>query len=745
MVAMDGTVFILADRPDRARTELWRSDGSPEGTVLLGQFAGLLDGRDSFYPGLAVAAGRVFFAASDGVHGTELWVSDGSPEGTWLVKDISPGEASSYPSSFAAFGDLLYFSAAGGLWRSDGTEAGTVLLKKLPNGDGTSQNAASVIVTGPSSFFFADGWSLYRSDGTSKGTALVHSGTDVRLLAAVDGKVAFSEYDGALGEEPWVSDGAAAGTRVLRDIFPEGEGSEFAEVTGVNDTLFFRANSGDGAGHELWKTDGTTPGTVRVKDIRTRPGQSAFPEQLTAWNGRVYFVLGSRDLGPPENRELWRSDGTGAGTARVKALEGARFLDYDFWRGDAKSLVAGSEALFCFTDAGPPLSLWRSDGTGAGTIPVKTLSDARGARLGNAIGVGDGLFFLLRLPGNGLQLWRSDGTEAGTAPVKSLCGAEGVDDCDSGACASACGGPAASLGFSTAPVPLGTAEPFEGLEGVDRSRPCGPCLVSDAEAITTESELDVYLNLTSQLPSGYGIHGWYVGVSLEGDATLLEAGTEGTAAALEPEGYAKAGRAEVTRIIDPARNAGRRGAISVISFDNLSTNGLLPSRGTETILRLRLKLTRDGGPGTATLQVVDGLAGGGQPVNNGVVIRESSGLQFYVTGDVWDGVGPSLVIHFSPPRAPSFLRGDANGDGLIDISDPVSTLGWLFLGSAAPACAAAANPNGDAEVDISDATYLLGHLFLGGPAPLAPFPGCGSGELPSDAGLGCEEPAADCL
>ncbi len=76
-------------------------------------------------------------------------------------------------------------------------------------------------------------------------------------------------------------------------------------------------------------------------------------------------------------------------------------------------------------------------------------------------------------------------------------------------------------------------------------------------------------------------------------------------------------------------------------------------------------------------------------------------------------------------EAPLFSRGDANDDRLLDISDPISILGRLFLGETPFNCESAADTNDDRVVDVSDPVYLLNHLFLGGAALQAPFPGCG--------------------
>jgi hypothetical protein len=91
-----------------------------------------------------------------------------------------------------------------------------------------------------------------------------------------------------------------------------------------------------------------------------------------------------------------------------------------------------------------------------------------------------------------------------------------------------------------------------------------------------------------------------------------------------------------------------------------------------------------------------------------------------------------------------FLRGEANDDGKVDISDAVHVLNWLFLGEAEPGCLAAADVHGDKTVNISDPVYLLSHLFLGGPPPPAPFPECGPLDPPAEGSLGCKTAPKGC-
>ncbi|MCA8963078.1 MAG: hypothetical protein KDC38_21290, partial [Planctomycetes bacterium] len=97
----------------------------------------------------------------------------------------------------------------------------------------------------------------------------------------------------------------------------------------------------------------------------------------------------------------------------------------------------------------------------------------------------------------------------------------------------------------------------------------------------------------------------------------------------------------------------------------------------------------------------------------------------------------SLTASGDPlPTGTEFVRGDFDANGMIDISDPVNLLGYLFASGTAPTCDDAADVNDDGLLGIDDAIYLLSHAFGGGPDPLPPFDGCG--EDPSDDALGCD-------
>lgn len=102
----------------------------------------------------------------------------------------------------------------------------------------------------------------------------------------------------------------------------------------------------------------------------------------------------------------------------------------------------------------------------------------------------------------------------------------------------------------------------------------------------------------------------------------------------------------------------------------------------------------------------------------------------------------SQFVRVLAPTAPRFVRGNADGQGEIDISDAVSVLGYLFLGSATPPCLDAADGDDLGSIELTDAVYILGFLFLGGPAPPPPHPDCGAD--PSADELGCATPLESC-
>jgi ELWxxDGT repeat protein len=232
--------------------------------------------------------------------------------------------------------------------------------------------------------------------------------SDPFALVRVGDTVFFRADDGVHGAELWMGDGTAAGTILVKDIFPGGEDGFPAGLTRVGSDVFFAANDGV-HGHELWKSDGTEAGTVMVKDITPGPGTTGMTF-LRAVGSELFF---SAETGEPDS--LWKSDGTEGGTVEVKSI--------GFTLDDPNDpVVVGSTLFFVAFDAAQGLELWKSDGTPGGTSRVKSINP----------GPGDGVdpFYLEPWRGDvyfggddgvhGVELWRTDGTEAGTRMVRDI-------------------------------------------------------------------------------------------------------------------------------------------------------------------------------------------------------------------------------------------------------------------------------------------------------------------------------------
>jgi ELWxxDGT repeat protein len=192
-----------------------------------------------------------------------------------------------------------------------------------------------------------------------------------------------------------------------------------SDLTAVGSTLYFMADDGVTA-NELWKTDGTVAGTMMVKQpILCGPCSPTSPYDFTALGSTLFF----RAYDERHGSELWKTDGTAASTVMLKDINPTN-VQYDpvspyFF---PSYLTAAGSALFFVTDDGVHgAELWTSDGTANGTSMVKDIwpgSDwGYPTSLTNVNGI---LYFVADDGMHGQELWKSDGTAAGTSMLKDI-------------------------------------------------------------------------------------------------------------------------------------------------------------------------------------------------------------------------------------------------------------------------------------------------------------------------------------
>jgi ELWxxDGT repeat protein len=478
-IVIDQTLLFVAN-DGVSGYELWQSDGTTAGTTLVKDIRA--EEADAFAPlnyQLTVVDRTLFFVAYNDVVGTELWKSDGTAEGTVLVKDITPGERSTFNAFTArltAFNQQLWFTVdvfegdegpdfaqpiGRQLWQSDGTAEGTRFVQDISLGDPTqflttvngnlvfavtragaidlwqsdgtntslirtfdlggnvpdrlSINSLAVI---DGNWFFltsVDGLlpatTLWQSDGTATGTVMVRDKLPSALISGFNPRpptIVLDNYnlifslEGLGGSSLWRSDGTSEGTIQLKDQLT-GSGSQLSAFTAFDQTVFFAANSANG--RELWKSDGTVAGTVLVKDINL--GGDSLPGYVTVVNGTVVFVANDGFGGDA----LWRSDGSANGTERIK---GAIAPPADFTpMGDVLYFTAESQ--------GVGRELWQTNGTLAGTALVQDISAGFGsANPDNLRNFNGKLYFAATDSTGDRELWQSDGTPDGTIRVADI-------------------------------------------------------------------------------------------------------------------------------------------------------------------------------------------------------------------------------------------------------------------------------------------------------------------------------------
>jgi ELWxxDGT repeat protein len=407
-VVAGGRVYFAAD-PGNRGSQLWSSDGTPEGTGLVTLIHTSAPGSSPF--GMAPFAGGVVFSANDGDE-LALWLSDGTTAGTRPIPDTEAPAGSDYPRPVVSNGLVFYERpiqpfGPGHLWRTDGTEAGT--FRVTPDG---VDNPGAIAPFGDGVIFLISddngNVSLWASDGTVAGTRLLFEmPTAPYAMWVSETRIYFLGIHGNY-EQLWVSDGTLAGTRPLTST-NDYAFLERPELKEVGPLLFFSAQN------RLWKSDGTAGGTAPVLPAGL---EGSDPSSFVEFQGLLYFIANTAqgDVG----RGLWRSDGTAAGTFLVRPVGPP--INSESGRPELGWLtVAGNRLFFAAGDGEHGTELWKSDGTAAGTVMVRDVFPGAGSSRPSQLTAAQGrLYFVAANGASGFELWESDGTTAGTRRVQDV-------------------------------------------------------------------------------------------------------------------------------------------------------------------------------------------------------------------------------------------------------------------------------------------------------------------------------------
>ncbi len=406
---VSGDQSYFAGSMDTKNFELWKSDGTVAGTSMTKDVDPSNVGGN-FTKGLGqAAADRLIFTAYDETVGTEPWVTDGTSSGTSVI-DVFPGASNSSPLE-AIYRDGYWFfvgrSASGKteFFKSDGTATGTISIADL-----TGENIISPDYMGVADHYYlisvfktADYQaSAYAIDiATGDFTELKHFGGPLGYppTYAIVGNEVFFTVNESGEYDLWKTDGTADGTVKVAD-------ANIQNMVAAGGLVYFVEQPESSASEvELHKSDGTEQGTVMVKDLNG--SASGSPANMFAFGSKLVFTANDEVMG----KELWITDGTAENTFMLKDIfPGAKGSITTPWYR-----IFENNVYFAADDGVHGVELWKSDGTSEGTVMVSDIVPGpQGSNPAQMSSTGGKLYFSAYTPENGNELWVSDGTSEGT-------------------------------------------------------------------------------------------------------------------------------------------------------------------------------------------------------------------------------------------------------------------------------------------------------------------------------------------
>ena len=359
MANFDGKLIFLF-----STTDLWISNGTSAGTNMIKKLKFLT--FESTHGKWGFLNNKFLFTASILTEDDyELWQSDGTEMGTEQLKNINTTtnpfpNNSSAPNYFTTINNKLYFKTLKDeIWQTDGTVNGTVFIQNISHPSNSSTNSPAFIYTSNSYLLYSyydiqNGYELWKTNGITQ-NILKNITTYNKPSLGSDKKVRVGNvwyFNGAdyHGAELWKSDGTSEGTVLVKDLNSGIFSAIIQEIVAVGSTVYFTAIFSNEDNTRLFKTDGTENGTVEINVYDSNV--YLYPNYLTPSINKLYFKGYNIGIQTP-----WISLGSASSTKPL-------LVNYEYSQAFS-NLVSVEDKLF-FTSSG----LWISDGTQENTYKV---------------------------------------------------------------------------------------------------------------------------------------------------------------------------------------------------------------------------------------------------------------------------------------------------------------------------------------------------------------------------------------